>query len=109
AYGTADGMKTAECSVPERQPAGSVGGDGRLWFTSRKGVVAIDPTRTATNEQPPPVVIERVVADGEALRPGEPLRLAAGRDSVEFHYTGLSLLVPERVRFMYRLEGFDAE
>jgi signal transduction histidine kinase/ActR/RegA family two-component response regulator len=33
----------------------------------------------------------------------------AGGQKFEFHYTGLSLLAPERVRFKYTLEGLDGQ
>ncbi|HSU56160.1 MAG TPA: triple tyrosine motif-containing protein, partial [Candidatus Dormibacteraeota bacterium] len=36
-----------------------------------------------------------------------PLRIAPGRQRFEFQYTGLSLTVPEKVRFKYRLEGLE--
>jgi signal transduction histidine kinase len=35
------------------------------------------------------------------------VRIPAGRQRVTFSYAGLSLSVPERVRFRYRLDGFD--
>ncbi|MFL5338717.1 MAG: response regulator [Gemmataceae bacterium] len=106
-FGTADGMRTAECSIQEKQPAGWVGGDGRLWFTTRKGVVSVDPHGLAANAQLPPVVIERIVADGRPLGSAPEVRVAAGNLRLAFHFTALSLRVPERVRFRYRLEGFD--
>ena len=36
-------------------------------------------------------------------------RVPAGREKFEFHYTGLSLLAPENVRFKYKLEGLDRD
>jgi len=35
--------------------------------------------------------------------------LAPGKDKIELHYTALSLRVPARVRFQYKLEGYDRE
>ncbi len=37
------------------------------------------------------------------------LRIPPGRHRLEFHYTGISLSTPERVRFRYRLEGLDTD
>ncbi len=37
------------------------------------------------------------------------LRIPPGQHRLEFHYTGISLSAPERVRFRYRLEGLDNE
>jgi signal transduction histidine kinase len=40
--------------------------------------------------------------------PGGKLEIPPGKRQVEFHYTGLSLSSPERVRFRYCLEGVDS-
>jgi PAS domain S-box-containing protein len=108
-YDTADGMKTSEASNPGAQPGGCRTRDGKLWFTTQKGVVVVDPRRLPHNDRIPPVVIEEVVADGARLAPLPGLRIAAGNDKVEFHYTSLSLSVPSRVRFQVQLEGYDRD
>ncbi len=41
------------------------------------------------------------------IRVQGPVRIPAGRQRITFDYTGLSLSVPGRVRFKYRLDGFD--
>jgi signal transduction histidine kinase/DNA-binding response OmpR family regulator/ligand-binding sensor domain-containing protein len=108
-YGTEDGMKTSEASDQAAQPAGMRTCDGKLWFTTRKGVVVVDPKHLAPNCLVPPVVIEEVVVSGDRLPPGDGLRIPAGKDRIEFHYTALSLLIPARVRFKYKLEGYDRD
>jgi len=43
---------------------------------------------------------------------GRPSKTAAGfpaESRLEFHYTALSFLFPERVRFRYMLAGFDRD
>jgi signal transduction histidine kinase/ligand-binding sensor domain-containing protein len=107
-YNTADGMKTTECTG-QAQPAGWKGRDGRLWFTTRKGVVMIDSNNLTHNEVIPPVAIEEVIVDQESLPQGNNIELAPGKRGFEFHYNGLSLVIPERVRFKYRLEGYDQD
>src|SRR5260370_16996306 len=44
---------------------------------------------------------------GERVAREQAAHLAAGSRDLEFHYTALSLLVPDRVRFKYKLEGYD--
>ncbi len=66
-YGTEDGMRTSEASDPAAGPAGWRTRDGRLWFTTQKGIVVADPRRLTRNELVPPVVVEGLVADGQAL------------------------------------------
>ncbi|MGA2039426.1 MAG: response regulator [Bryobacteraceae bacterium] len=106
-YGTADGMKDSEAADPLAQPSGCRTRDGRLWFCTKKGVVIIDPNRLMKNRLAPPVVLEEVVADGGSISPREGFQVAAGTDRTEFHYTALSLLVPSRNQFRYKLEGYD--
>ena len=106
-YDIEDGMKTSEASTPTAQPAGWRTRDGRLWFATQKGVVVVDPRHLTHNDLVPPVVIEEVAADGEALGGAEPLEIPANRDRIEFHYASLSFLVPSRVQFKYLLEGYD--
>src|SRR5262249_49297456 len=45
----------------------------------------------------------------EKQGPLEPAASVKSGANLEFHYTGLSLLSPELVRFRYRMEGFDAD
>ena len=61
------------------------------------------------NRQPPSVVVEQVGIDGAAADAVDGLTLPPGSERLEFQYTGLSLLAPEKVRFRYRLEGFDSD
>jgi signal transduction histidine kinase len=109
-YGQGDGLPTVECSGG-LQPAGCRTADGRLWFPTTKGLVAVNPTDVKRNQLPPPVVIEEVLVDGEPMiaggANGSPLRIPPGQQQFEFQYTGLSFTVPEKVRFKYRLEGLE--
>ncbi|HSS22504.1 MAG TPA: two-component regulator propeller domain-containing protein [Pyrinomonadaceae bacterium] len=103
-YGAADGMRTSECS-----PAGWRTSDGRLWFATVRGVVVIDPNNIKFNLLAPPVAIERVVVDGRDFSPREKIEAPPGAGGLEFHFTALSLVVPEKLRFKYQLEGFDRQ
>jgi ligand-binding sensor domain-containing protein/signal transduction histidine kinase len=104
-FGTADGMKSNECSGVA-QPAGWKGRDGRLWFPTTKGVVVVDPARIPRNTLPPPVRVEQVVVDGEPVTAAE---VPPGKERWEFQYTALSFLAPGKVEFKYRLDGFDRD
>lgn len=109
AYGTADGMTSSACNGVS-QPSVTRTRDGRLWFPTVKGVVIIDPRHIPTNAMPPPVAIEEVVVDAVTVNKGNRqsgATFAPGAERFEFHYTGLSFVAPERVRFRYMLEGLD--
>ena len=100
-------MKTGEASIPEHQPAGWQARDGRLWFCTKKGIAVIDPRHILHNPALPAVEIEEVKANGAALPRRQQFSIPPGHGELEFHYTGLSLRVPSRVRFKYMLEGWD--
>jgi signal transduction histidine kinase/CheY-like chemotaxis protein/ligand-binding sensor domain-containing protein/HPt (histidine-containing phosphotransfer) domain-containing protein len=89
------------------QNAGWKSPDGRLWFPSIKGLVVVDPAHLRSNPLPPPVHIERLLVDGRAVELTQDLELPPGGGGLEFHYTATSLLIPERVMFRYKLEGYD--
>ena len=110
-YGRTEGIKSTECSGPA-QPAGLCTEEGKLWFPTIRGVVVIDPGHIKSNTVEPPVAIEEMLADGQNIYsyPGVSeagIKLAPGTQRIEFKYTGLSFIAPERVRFKYKLEGFD--
>lgn len=111
-YGISDGMPTLECSGG-LQPAGCRTADGRLFFTTSHGLVAVNPAALKVNPLPPPVVIENLLVDGEpaAIDPDSAVRcqVPPGRHRLEIQYAGLSFAAPEKVRFKHRLAGLDAE
>ncbi len=108
AYDTADGLRVREGSRGGH-PAAMRARDGTLWFATLRGVSVVDPARLHENRVAPLVVVERVlVNDREAASTGEVI-VAAGQRRVEFGYAGLSFVAPGKVKYKYRLEGFDKE
>jgi len=103
-----EGVKDCEGGGPG-QPAGTRDEAGTLWFGTVKGLVAVDPARWHVNREPPPVRIEGLTADGRAFRATPGMALPARTRRLGFDYTALSLLVPNRVTFKTRLDGFDQE
>ena len=51
--------------------------------------------------------VESISADGAPVDARDAIEIPAGRRRIAFSFTGLSLSVPERVRYRYRLDGFD--
>jgi signal transduction histidine kinase/streptogramin lyase len=107
-YGSADGLPGSfhDASARSREVEGS---DGRLWFAATKGVAWLDPTSISKNTLPPPVSIRSVDSDGKRYLPGANLVIAPRSANLKIAYTALSLSVPSRVRFRYRLEGIDSD
>jgi signal transduction histidine kinase len=62
------------------------------------------------NQKPPPVVIEEIFLDRNAAgHRAAIVEIGPDQHNLEIHYTGLSFIKPERVRFRYLLEGLDSE
>jgi len=105
-----DGMKIEECNGG-RQPSCLKASDGRLWFPTMKGVVVADPNNLGLNLQPPPVYIENVVMDEKNIVVGDAREIVVppGKTRFEFHYTAINFFDPKKVKFRYRLEGYDKQ
>jgi len=80
--------------------------DGRLWFSTASEVASIDPRRIPRNRLPPAVQILGLQAHGRTYA-GAHVELPTGTGELQIAYTALSLSMPERVRFRYRLHGVD--
>jgi len=96
-------------NISRESPVVAKARDGRLWFITLGGVSIIDPHHLAFNKLPPPVHIERITADGKTYGPTEGERLPALVRDLTIDYTALSLVVPEKVHFKYKLEGQDKD
>jgi PAS domain S-box-containing protein len=83
--------------------------DGKLWFVGSNGVVWIDPANILTNALPPPVLIRSVTTNGRQASSVTNLNLPPRTTNLQIGYTALSLSVPEKVRFRYKLEGVDKD
>jgi ligand-binding sensor domain-containing protein/signal transduction histidine kinase len=105
-YSPLDGLRTIECRSGV-EPAVWRMRDGRLWFSTIRGLLVIDPARLQRHSPVPPVVIEDVTVNGHSDAPAEIGTLPAGRKDLEFQYTALSFLVPSGVTFRYILDGYD--
>ena len=106
-YGLADGLRGTEGVKRNR----SVVADqlGRIWFSMNRGLSFVDPAQETDSSAPALVHIEGITTDGSAIRLHSGVRIPAAHQRFTFSYAGLSLSVPERVRFRYRLDGFDRD
>jgi hypothetical protein len=89
--------------------------DGRLWFTTVKEVVAVNPREVVANHRPPPVVVEEIRVDGlpRALPPRDKsapaLQIEPGRHYLEFRFTGIDFIAPGQSAFQVAVgRGGDA-
>jgi signal transduction histidine kinase/ligand-binding sensor domain-containing protein len=110
-FGTADGLRSRETAA-NSHPSAVQSKDGRLWFATPRGVVEVDAAHFPVNTAVPPVVVERFAVDDldQPLVAGDSgPRVKAGHVHFQFDYAGLSFTAPLKVRYRYRLEGFDKD
>lgn len=106
-YGKTDGLPPLQC-LPGVHVVGARPVK-RVWFSTTRGLVLGNPEMMKRNALPPPVWVEQVVVGKERLVLRDPVRIPAGRETLQIEYTALSLTAPEKVRFRYRLEGLDRD
>lgn len=83
---------------------------GRLYVATRELLQWIDPLAIQQNKLVPPVWIRAVTVDGHTERyPTSSITLNPNVESMEIDFTAPSLLVPDRVSFRYKLEGYDKD
>ena len=95
--------------IPE--PSVAESRDGRMWFATTRGIAWLDPAtlHESRNRLPPPVLISTVLSNGVTYPGSGELTLPAHNERLEINYTALSLAIPERVLFRYKLDGVDSE
>ncbi len=83
--------------------------DGKIWFPTLNGVVMVDPARQPRNTLPPPVYVEELWVDKETCDLTGAIAIPYGKQRLTVKYTGICLHAPEKMRFRYKLEGFDTD
>jgi signal transduction histidine kinase/ligand-binding sensor domain-containing protein len=81
--------------------------DGRLWFSTRSGIVIADPSVVGSNRVPPPVAIDSMRVNGAPV--SGLAKIGPGVRQVQFELSALSFTAPEHVRLFHRLDGLDTE
>ncbi len=104
-----DGMPSSQANGAS-SPAGWRTADGQLLFATSAGLALIDPRRVDhRRDQTAPMAIESVGIDGAQ----QPLRshylLPRDVERIAVSYSGLGFRAPDKLRYRYRLEGFDTD
>jgi signal transduction histidine kinase/ligand-binding sensor domain-containing protein len=110
-FSAADGLRSRETAT-NSHPSAARTRDGHLWFATPKGIVEVDPAHFSVNTLAPPVELERFAVDDipQALHAADSsIRIPSGHVHFEFDYAGLSFIAPQKVRYRYKLEGFDKD
>jgi signal transduction histidine kinase/ligand-binding sensor domain-containing protein len=107
-FSPTDALRTIECQ-DGIQPAVWKMQDGRIWFSTIRGLIVIDPEHLQRTLPVAALTVEEVKVNGKQ----EPLEaldhLPPGTTNLDFRYTALSFVSPTRIAFRYQLEGFDRD
>ncbi|HKA20426.1 MAG TPA: two-component regulator propeller domain-containing protein [Blastocatellia bacterium] len=106
-FDLADGLRSVEGVKRHRSVV--VDATGRIWVSTNRALSVVDPRHVARYSLPAIVRIEDVIADGGPLGLQRAVRIPGTNQRITLSYSGLSLTVPERVRFRYRLDNFDKD
>lgn len=106
-YGLADGLRGTE--GVKRHVSVMADPAGRIWFSLNRGISVVDPERIGRNTTPAIAHLQSISADGNPVPIQTSTRIRGGHRRLAFGFAGLSFSSPERVRFRYRLDGFDSD
>lgn len=92
-------------------PSAVKGEDGRLWFSTSAGVFWLDTQKWLLNKVPPTMMLKAINVDGVDIpwTTNAPMTIQPNPGRLRIDYTALSYTMPERVRFQYRIAGFDRD
>lgn len=82
--------------------------NGRLWFVRGGGVTEVDPNELMPRTEPPVIRIEEVIANDRRLDLSDH-SLPPGTRRLEVSFTVVTFAASNRIRFRYRLDGFDTD
>jgi signal transduction histidine kinase/ligand-binding sensor domain-containing protein len=107
-YGTSDGLPVNECASGGH-PTIATGKDGLLWFATVKGLAAVNANDAGFSAIPPLAAIESISIDEHSVAPPARLEVKPGHSRLSFEYAGLGFAAPHKLRYRYKLEGFDKD
>jgi len=87
--------------------AGAYSPDGHVWFANGSAVQVLDPSRLSQRALPAMTYIESITVDRKEFAETTNLTLAPHPRDLQIDYTSPTLLIPQRVKFRYRLDGYD--
>lgn len=105
-FGMADGLPSTRGIRRDHSVAKDP--SGRIWFSLQGGLCVVNPSLPSA-VAPALVKVESVAVDGRPLSTGAAARYPSSGRRVVFNFIGVSLTLPGRVRYRYRLDGYDTD
>lgn len=104
-YDGLDGARPARFGI---NPA-ALSPDGRVWFATGFVVQMVDPSRLSQRALPAVAYIESVTVDRKEFPAIGNLNLSPHPRDLQIAYTSPTFLMPQKVKFRYRLQGYDPD
>ncbi|WP_027001394.1 two-component regulator propeller domain-containing protein [Hugenholtzia roseola] len=105
-YDKQDGMASEQCRGATKSLLTSW---GEVWIPTHGGALAFNPLAMQPNIYQPPLYIRRIDIGKEQTLSPEQITLQAEGQRILIDFTALSFRAPEKMRFRYRLVGFEKE
>jgi signal transduction histidine kinase/streptogramin lyase len=81
--------------------------DGRVWFAQGNLVQMVDPSRLTQEALPAVTYVQSLTVDRKEFAATDNLKLSPHPRDVQIDYTSPTFLIPQKVKFRYRLDGYD--
>jgi ligand-binding sensor domain-containing protein/signal transduction histidine kinase len=104
-YGLADGLQGTEGVKRDRSVVKDL--HGNIWFSLNAGLSVVRPARADQEAAPPLVQVDTISVNGNTVPSRGLVRIPASQRRIVIDYSALSLATADRIRFRYRLDGFD--
>ena len=102
-YGEYEGFTAIETN----QNAEYMDSRGNLWFGTIQGAIRYNPEEDIKNTVPPLTLIRNIQVYLQDHPLPQDNRFGTKENFLTFNFTGLSFVVPENIRYSYKLEGLD--
>jgi signal transduction histidine kinase/ligand-binding sensor domain-containing protein len=107
-FGVEDGLRSAQSAPAYPVSGGGMrAADGRLYFTTGRGMAVLDPGARKAPAVVPVTHFVEMTANSDVVDLLRAARLAPGSERLQIRYTGIYLSAPDRVQYSYRLVGVD--
>jgi len=108
-FGLEHGLSSTGCNLAAIRTRA-----GELWFSTYRGIAVVDPAEIKDETDVSPtltVLIDRVTVNGKTMEPGEIRDGTVFYDveEMEFYFTAPYFAAPGKLRFKYKLDGFDTD
>jgi signal transduction histidine kinase/ligand-binding sensor domain-containing protein len=91
---------------PSFNPA-AYSSDGRVWFVNGHVVQMLDPSTVSQPALPAVSYVESIVADRKEYTISGDLKFPPHPRDLQIDYTSPTFLIPQKVKFRYRLDGYN--